>query len=86
MNCVLYHDPEGVKAREFIKQFEWHYDDERCRRRNIFKFNILLTAYHLITSDWEELKSIHWRYVVVDEAHRLKNREGQLLQVCVINL
>ena len=40
----------------------------------------MLTSYHVLLMDWEYFKHIHFRYVVVDEAHALKNRDSQLQQ------
>ncbi|KAF4659947.1 hypothetical protein FOZ61_003477 [Perkinsus olseni] len=51
------------------------------RKSTYFKFNILLTSYELIMTDQEYLAPIPWQYVVIDEAHRLRNREAKTLQV-----
>ncbi|XP_057424188.1 probable ATP-dependent DNA helicase CHR12 isoform X2 [Lotus japonicus] len=42
------------------------------------KFNVLITHYDLIMRDKAFLKKIHWRYLIVDEGHRLKNHESAL--------
>jgi len=34
----------------------------------------------VIISDLEELSAIDWRVAIIDEAHRLKNRNCKLLQ------
>ncbi|KAF4688369.1 hypothetical protein FOZ63_033010, partial [Perkinsus olseni] len=51
------------------------------RKSTYFKFNILLTSYELVMTDQEYLAPIPWQYVVIDEAHRLRNREAKTLQV-----
>ena len=74
MNVVVYHDSEGgVETREFIKQNEFYYKEhaDYYRRRRIFKFNVMITSYNILLSDQEFFESVHWRYVVVDEAHKL---------------
>jgi chromodomain-helicase-DNA-binding protein 7 len=38
----------------------------------------LLTTYEVLLAD--DLSGIQWRYVVVDEAHRLKNRAARVLE------
>ena len=84
MNCVVYHDSEGgEKTREFIRQHEFYFKEEGdyYKRRGVFKFNVLVTSYNIVLSDAELFESIKWRYVVVDEAHKLKNRESKILQV-----
>ncbi|RLO02394.1 hypothetical protein DYB28_014357, partial [Aphanomyces astaci] len=42
-------------------------------------FNVLVTSYQTLMADAELLQEIHWRYVVIDEAHKLKNRDAKLL-------
>ncbi|KAG7390037.1 hypothetical protein PHYPSEUDO_008999 [Phytophthora pseudosyringae] len=82
MNCVVYHDSEGGSdIRAFIREQEFHFASEAHRRRGIYKFNVLVTSYQTLMMDAEFLDSIHWRYIVIDEAHKLKNREAKLLQV-----
>ncbi|XP_057960121.1 probable ATP-dependent DNA helicase CHR12 [Malania oleifera] len=42
------------------------------------KFNVLITHYDLIMKDKAFLRKIHWYYMIVDEGHRLKNRDCEL--------
>ena len=81
MNCVLYHDEGGAKARELIREHEWRYKSgNNTQKRELTRFNVLLVSYNILLQDWEEFRAIRWRAVVVDEAHRLKNRDSQLWQ------
>lgn len=41
---------------------------------NLFKWNVLVTSYEMMIVDSAHLKTIDWRYTVIDEAHRLKNK------------
>jgi len=50
------------------------------RIRDVYKFHALITTYEVIISDLEELSAIDWRVAIIDEAHRLKNRNCKLLQ------
>ncbi|KAG2523493.1 hypothetical protein JM16_002260 [Phytophthora kernoviae] len=82
MNCVVYHDSEGgADIRAFLREQEFHFASEAHRRRGIYKFNVMVTSYQTLMMDAEHLENIHWRYIVIDEAHKLKNREAKLLQV-----
>lgn len=44
-----------------------------------YKFDALITTFEMILSDCPELREISWRCVIIDEAHRLKNRNCKLL-------
>jgi SNF2 family DNA or RNA helicase len=82
MHCVYYHDPsQGDTSRSLIRKYEWNYSGrvgKRLANLGVYKFNVILTSYHVLLMDWEYFKNMRFRYVVVDEAHALKNRESQL--------
>ncbi|EOD27599.1 Chromodomain helicase DNA binding protein, partial [Emiliania huxleyi CCMP1516] len=44
----------------------------------LYKFHALVTSYEVIKQDLSLLKAVPWRYMVIDEAHRLKNRDSAL--------
>lgn len=39
---------------------------------------MLLTSYELVSIDMTTLQSIDWAVLVVDEAHRLKNKQSKV--------
>ncbi|KAJ8253989.1 hypothetical protein COCON_G00206010 [Conger conger] len=44
------------------------------------KFNVLLTTYEYIIKDKQILAKIRWKYMIVDEGHRMKNHHCRLTQ------
>ncbi|KAF4318613.1 hypothetical protein BBO99_00007232 [Phytophthora kernoviae] len=80
MNCVVYHGNSA--SREIIRDFEFYYLDDNLRpdKKKTYRFNILVTTYEVAIKDIGILSKIHWRCLVVDEAHRLKNQSSRLVE------
>ena len=81
MNTVVYHG--SAKSREIIRKYEFYFKDNKGNR-NVFKFNVLITTYEMILADYKILHDIHWKYLIVDEAHRLKNKACFFAAFCLI--
>ncbi|XP_060082596.1 probable global transcription activator SNF2L2 isoform X1 [Ylistrum balloti] len=45
------------------------------------KFNVLLTTYEYIIKDKSVLAKLRWKYMIIDEGHRMKNHHCKLTQV-----
>ncbi|XP_051995895.1 transcription activator BRG1-like [Xyrauchen texanus] len=45
------------------------------------KFNVLVTTYEYIIKDKQVLAKLRWKYMIVDEGHRMKNHHCKLTQV-----
>lgn len=45
------------------------------------KFNVLLTTYEYIIKDKSHLAKIKWKYMIIDEGHRMKNHHCKLTQI-----
>ncbi|NXL75883.1 CHD8 protein, partial [Leptocoma aspasia] len=69
LNTIVYHG--SLASRQMIQQYEMYCKDS--------KFDALITTFEMILSDCPELREVQWRCVVIDEAHRLKNRHCKLL-------
>ncbi|CCK70892.1 uncharacterized protein KNAG_0F02250 [Huiozyma naganishii CBS 8797] len=44
-------------------------------------FDVVVTSYELIIKEKSYMKKIDWEYIIIDEAHRIKNEESMLSQV-----
>ncbi|OWA53406.1 Transcription activator BRG1 [Hypsibius exemplaris] len=45
------------------------------------KLNVLLTTYEYIMKDKANLSKVHWKYMIIDEGHRMKNHHCKLTQI-----
>lgn len=50
------------------------------KMEGVFKFQVMITTFEVVLTDCLELREIQWRCCVIDEAHRLKNRNCKLLE------
>ena len=48
--------------------------------KGAYRFHGLITTFEMILTDCPELRNVRWRCVVIDEAHRLENRNCKLLE------
>ncbi|KAI5805817.1 SNF2 family N-terminal domain-containing protein [Geopyxis carbonaria] len=44
-------------------------------------FDVLITSYEMVLREKTHLKKFAWEYIIVDEAHRIKNEESTLAQI-----
>ncbi|XP_067568338.1 chromodomain-helicase-DNA-binding protein 7 [Pseudorca crassidens] len=79
LNVVVYHGSQA--SRRTIQLYEMYFKDPQGRViKGSYKFHAIITTFEMILTDCPELRNIPWRCVVIDEAHRLKNRNCKLLE------
>jgi SNF2 family DNA or RNA helicase len=62
-NTLIYHDAvRGKETRRLIRETEWYYGDSK-----VVKFNVCITTYEVLIADIEEMSTVPWVQVVVDE-------------------
>ncbi|KAK6162119.1 hypothetical protein DH2020_001960 [Rehmannia glutinosa] len=89
MNVVMY--AGTAQARGVIREYEFYYPKSQKKskkkksgqavsesKQDRIKFDVLLTSYEMINMDSSSLKSIKWECLIVDEGHRLKNKDSKL--------
>ena len=78
MVCCIYHDRQRV-WRDVLREYEWYFED-RPHTADYLKFDVLVTTYDTLIGDFDVISQIPFRAAVVDEAHRLRNQKGKLLE------
>ncbi|KAL3843998.1 hypothetical protein ACJIZ3_001401 [Penstemon smallii] len=92
MNVVMY--VGSSQARTVIRQYEFYYPKSHKKnkkkkysqavsesKQDRIKFDVLLTSYEMINLDTSSLKPIKWECMIVDEGHRLKNKDSKLFSM-----
>ncbi|XP_077208441.1 chromodomain-helicase-DNA-binding protein 7 isoform X2 [Paroedura picta] len=79
LNVVVYHGSQA--SRRTIQSYEMYFKDPQGRViKGSYRFHAIITTFEMILTDCPELRNIPWRCVIIDEAHRLKNRNCKLLE------
>jgi superfamily II DNA or RNA helicase len=84
MNVILYHG--SADARDFLVKQEFYFTDQfvpkadaiKLKKLQVTKFHALITTYEVVLKDIAVLSKLHWKTLIVDEAHRLKNYKARL--------
>ncbi|CAN6845184.1 hypothetical protein Bca4012_034640 [Brassica carinata] len=66
VSCIYYVGTKDQRSKLFSQ--------EVCA----LKFNVLVTTYEFIMYDRSKLSKVDWKYIVIDEAQRMKDRESVL--------
>lgn len=45
-------------------------------------FDVCVTSYEMVIKEKNHFRRYHWRYIIIDEAHRIKNENSRLSQAC----
>ena len=87
MNAIVFHGNQ--QSREAIFKHEFFFTDPETGKdvtrdqdgSRIYKFHVLITTWEVVMNDKDRadgvLSEIPWDAVIVDEAHRLKNKESK---------
>ena len=70
-----------------IRPFKFHGNQEaRAAQKAQYldknnAFDVCVTSYEMVIKEKNALKKFHWRYIIIDEAHRIKNENSRLSKV-----
>lgn len=42
------------------------------------EWDVCVTSYEMVIKEKSVFKKFHWRYLVIDEAHRIKNEKSKV--------
>ena len=52
------------------------HDDPRCDMPG--GWDVMITSYEMAIIERSVIKEFNWRYVIIDEAHRIKNEKSKV--------
>lgn len=90
LNVVMY--VGSAQGRSVIRDYEFYFPKSHKKnkkkkklgqsvsdsKQERIKFDVILTSYEMINLDTQSLKPIKWECMIVDEGHRLKNKDSKL--------
>ena len=76
-NTVVYHG--SAVDRELIRRLEWPLRGCAATPGGPFAFDTLITSFEMLMADAAVLSKIHWAFLAIDEAHKLKNNTSKTL-------
>ncbi|KAH7294245.1 hypothetical protein KP509_28G062400 [Ceratopteris richardii] len=66
VSCIFYVGGKEQRSKLYLQ--------EVCA----MKFNVLVTTYEFIMRDRSKLSKVEWKYLIIDEAQRMKDRDSRL--------
>ena len=75
MSMLVYNG--DATARSTMREHEFYLNGNK----QMLKFHCLITTYEILLLDEQYLSRPSWKFVVVDEAHRLKNKDSKSAQL-----
>ncbi|XP_066549670.1 lymphoid-specific helicase isoform X3 [Amia ocellicauda] len=72
ISVLLYHGPQKER-HELVKKI-------RKRHGSIQMHPVVITSFDIAMRDRKFLQNCHWKYLIVDEGHRIKNMKCRLVQ------
>ncbi|KAF5841595.1 P-loop containing nucleoside triphosphate hydrolase protein [Dunaliella salina] len=64
-----------------VVKFHGNQEEREAQKRDLIqpgKFDVMITSYEMIIKEKGHFKKFVWRYIIIDEAHRIKNENSTL--------
>jgi ATP-dependent DNA helicase len=74
MKALMYYTSDKKQRRAWTEKYRKEPKTAEARR----EFPIFVTSYEIAINDSKMLGSMKWKFIVVDEGHRLKNKNARL--------
>ena len=62
-------------------KFHGNQEEREVQKLQLGKTDVVVTTYEMVIKEKSALKKVHWRYLYIDEAHRIKNEHSLLSTV-----
>ena len=72
---VLYHGSQEDRLR-----LRYQMERRTSVEGNILAFPVVVTSYEICMRDQKSLHALDWKYIIVDEGHRIKNLNCKLIR------
>lgn len=85
LNSILYYDSKGKAGREVCQNYEFNHWDITMKGlflkdNHISKFSVMITSFEVFIQDFDTVfKTLPFQHIIIDEAHRLKNRNAKII-------
>ncbi|UZJ55186.1 hypothetical protein CBS101457_004506 [Exobasidium rhododendri] len=74
MKALLYYNHDKKQRKRWVDQYRHEPKTADAKK----DFPIFVTSYEIAINDSKMLGSMRWKFIVVDEGHRLKNKNAKL--------
>ena len=74
---MLYHG-DKAEREEIRKSFYHHKDNAQSNKKE--SFSVVITSFEICIIDRPHLDRYSWQFLIIDEGHRIKNRNCRLVK------
>ena len=76
--CCKMRNSDDVADTEHANDMQAYQKDQLIQPG---KFDVVVTSYEMVIKEKNHFKKFHFRYIIIDEAHRIKNENSILSRV-----